>query len=136
MVHIKNNAIPQAHEAIALYLDAGWGEQQHYTGRESVFEKAFNASRFITAWDGERLVGMIRFLSDGAHDTQIIECLVLKAYRRQGIATKMLTLLKEDYGQTVLYIQTTPEGEACLMKNGFKKQHRLTGMSFVNRTLP
>ena len=47
------------------------------------FEKAYQNSFFITAFNQDKLVGMIRYLSDGFHDTQIVECLVLKNFQKQ-----------------------------------------------------
>lgn len=128
-IQIVDKMPHDVNEAIALYLDAGWGTSSDYEGKSAVWEKAFQNSHFITAYDDNHLVGMIRFLTDHAHDTMIVECLVLKKYQNQGVAKQMLDALKEQFAHTAIYIQTTPSSEAFFAQNGFKKHH-LLGMSY------
>ena len=129
MISVEINQKPLSDEAITLYLDAGWGTPADYTDAEAVFGKAFDHSHFITARDSQKLVGMIRFLSDEAHDTQVIECVVLKSYQRQGIGSQMLDALVQHYGTTDIYIQSTADAEAFFEKRRFKKHH-LIGLSY------
>ncbi len=125
--------IPRAVEGVSLYLDSGWGIAKDYVGSEQIFEKAYQNSKFVTMRDDQKLVGMIRYLTDGFHDTQIIECLVLQSYRHKGIAKAMLNKLKELYPQTAIYIQSTEKFEEAFIKEGFKK-HRLVGLSYLKRS--
>lgn len=129
MISIEINQIPLPVEAVTLYLDAGWGTKDNYVNADLIFGKAFAYSHFITAREGKKLVGMIRFLSDEAHDTQVIECVVLKAYQGRGIGTQMVNALIQYYGATDIYIQTTANTEAFFQKNNFKKHH-LIGLSY------
>ena len=129
---IKTNNKPTAQEGIGLYLDAGWGTSTDYVNAVDDFEKAYQNSFFITAFNQDKLVGMIRYLSDGFHDTQIVECLVLKNFQKQGIANAMLNKLKELYPDSTIYIQTTEAFQDVFIKEGFKK-HKLIGMSYFKR---
>ena len=74
----------------------------------------------ITAYDGERLVGCLRILTDGYFFGTITELLVLPAYQRQGIGSMLLQLAKENTPAT-LYFGAQPEAEAFYEKNGCSK---------------
>lgn len=65
--------------------------------------RSFEQSRHIAfAWDGDRLVGMARLLSDGVCNAYLVDVWTASAYRRRGIATAMIQrLLDEVPGQHV-----------------------------------
>ena len=74
----------------------------------------------ITAYDGEKLVGCLRILSDGYYFGTITELLVLPAYQRQGIGSELLRLAKE-HTPTTLYFGAQPGAEGFYEKNGCRK---------------
>lgn len=130
MIEIFKHKTPEVMEGISLYLDAGWGTSKDYIGAQKIFEEAYKNSHFVTAMDGNKLIGMIRYFTDGYHDTQIIECIVLKSYQRKGIAKGMLNSLKEMYPGSAIYVQSTDNYKDIFIKEGFKKHH-LVGLSFI-----
>ena len=74
----------------------------------------------ITAYDGEKLIGCLRILSDGYFFGTITELLVLPAYQKQGIGSRLLQLAKENT-PTMLYFGSQPGIEAFYEKNGCRK---------------
>lgn len=74
----------------------------------------------ITAYDGAQLVGCLRILTDGHYFGTITELLVLPAYQRQGIGSKLLRLAQA-HTPTMLYFGAQPGLEAFYEKNGCKK---------------
>ena len=48
----------------------------------------------ITAWDGGRLAGCLRILTDGCYFGTITELLVLPACRRQGVGRALMDLAR------------------------------------------
>ena len=82
----------------------------------ALYRKTLN----ITAYDGERLVGCLRILSDGYFFGTITELLVLPAYQKQGIGSKLLQLARENT-PTMLYFGAQPGLEAFYEKNGCQK---------------
>lgn len=74
----------------------------------------------ITAYDGDRLVGCLRILSDGYFFGTITELLVLPAYQKQGIGSRLLQLARENT-PTMLYLGAQPGLEAFYEKNGCQK---------------
>ena len=49
----------------------------------------------ITAWDGGRLAGCLRILTDGCYFGTITELLVRPLYRRPGVGSQLLRLARE-----------------------------------------
>ena len=74
----------------------------------------------ITAYDGERLVGCLRILTDGCYFGTITELLVLPEYQRRGIGSRLLQLAR-DSAPTMLYFGAQPGVEAFYEKNCCEK---------------
>ena len=75
-----------------LFLSVGW-----LSGRypERLVKALKQSSTVITAWDGERLVGLIRALDDGEMMAFAHYLLVHPDYQGNGIAARLVVLLKE-----------------------------------------
>ena len=74
----------------------------------------------ITAYDGEKLVGCLRILTDGYFFGTITEMLVLPDYQRQGIGSRLLQLARENT-PTMLYFGAQPDAVKFYEKNGCPK---------------
>ena len=74
----------------------------------------------ITAWAGGRLAGCLRILTDGCFFGTITELLVLPAYQRRGVGSRLLRLAGENT-PTLLYFGAQPEAEAFYEKNGCRR---------------
>ena len=83
-------------------------------------KNALSKTLNITAYDGKRLVGCLRILSDGYFFGTITELLILPEYQKQGIGSRLLQLAKENT-PTVLYFGSQPGIEAFYEKNGCQK---------------
>lgn len=79
----------------SLYEDAGWTS---YTNDISKLIKAIEASLMVvTAWDNEKLIGLIRVVGDGVTIIYIQDILVLSAYKRRGIGSTLLKSVLKEY---------------------------------------
>ena len=74
----------------------------------------------ITIYDGEQLVGCLRILTDGYFFGTITELLVLPAYQKKGIGSRLLQLAK-GHTPTMLYFGAQPGIEPFYEKNGASK---------------
>ena len=83
-------------------------------------QEALSRTINITAYDGEKLVGCLRILSDGYYFGTITELLVLPEYQNKGIGSKLLQLAKTNT-PTMLYFGAQPGVEGFYEKNGCKK---------------
>ena len=56
-----------------------------------------NSNLVLTAWDGERLAGILRGWHDGAFDGYICDLAVHPDYQKQGVGAKLLELCAKGY---------------------------------------
>ena len=78
--------------------------QEAVQGADALLHRAYGV-------DGDKLVGLIRVPGDSETLTQIHYMLVHPNYQRQGIAGKMLELIKEKY-KDYLYIESMPKDKS------------------------
>lgn len=83
-------------------------------------QKALSKTQNITAYDGAKLVGCPRILSDGYYFGTITELLVLPEYRNQGVGSTLLQSAKAST-PTMLYFGSQPGAEGFYEKNGCPK---------------
>jgi ribosomal protein S18 acetylase RimI-like enzyme len=74
----------------------------------------------ITAWDGPRLVGCVRVLSDGYFFGTIPEILVDPEYQRRGIGRRLMELAWE-HSPTSLFFGAQPGNEGFFEKLGYER---------------
>lgn len=88
-----------------LFLSIGWVSGKYPT---QLYRALQNSSFVLSAWDGERLVGLIRGIDDGGMTAFLHYLLVSPDYQRQGIASRLVEKAKEHY-KDFFYINVMPE---------------------------
>ena len=83
-------------------------------------QNALSKTINITAYDGTKLVGCLRILSDGYYFGTITELLVLPEYQKKGVGSSLLQLAKA-HTPTMLYFGSQPGTEGFYEKNGCSK---------------
>ena len=102
-----------------LFLSVGWISGQ-YPSR--LYKALMHSSTVITAWDGNRLVGLVRLIDDSELVAYMHYVLVDPAYHGQGIASEMIKMVKEKY-RNYLYLEIMPEerkNASFYEKHGFQ----------------
>lgn len=129
---IKEDVMPSTEELLYLYNDVEW---HAYTADKINLKKAIdNSLKVVTAWDDEKLVGLIRVVGDGHTIIYIQDILILKSYQEQGIGSKLLKLILEKYKsirQIVLMTEQTEKTVGFYQKNGMAKVDDYNGVAFV-----
>ena len=74
----------------------------------------------ITAWDGGKLAGCLRILTDGCYFGTITELLVLPACQRQGVGRALMDLARA-HAPTPLYFGAKPGAEGFYEKIGWER---------------
>ncbi|EXZ04384.1 MULTISPECIES: GNAT family N-acetyltransferase [Bacteroidales] len=101
-----------------LFLSVKWLSGKY----PSRLIKALKSSSFVvTAWDGNKLVGLIRALDDGEMVVFLHYLLVHPDYQGNGIAAHLLDTIKEKY-KDYLYINIMPDERQNItfyQKHGF-----------------
>lgn len=93
-----------------LFLSVNW-ESAHYPDRLQIAIR--NSDRVFSAWDGDRLVGLINALSDGALTVYFHYLLVHPEYQGQGIGRRLLELMLDhyrDYYKKILIAESSATG--------------------------
>lgn len=81
-------------DIVALYKDAGWWDESF---DESWVPGVVTGSfRFVGAFEGERMVGMARALSDGVSDAYILDVATLKSHRGRGVGRRLVETLVDE----------------------------------------
>ena len=87
-----------------------------------LYKALMNSSRVISAWDGDRLVGLIRVMGDSKLVCFINYVLVHPDYHGRGFAGHLLEMVKAAY-KSYLYINVMigdSKNVAFYEKHGFK----------------
>lgn len=98
------------------FVNGVWPGEYDMEKTQAALSKTLN----ITAYDGERLVGCLRILSDGYYFGTITELLVLPEHQKQGVGSKLQQLARENT-PTMLYFGAQPGAEGFYEKNGCKR---------------
>lgn len=111
-----------------LFLSVGWISGEY---PDRLYKALLHSSTVLTAWDEDRLIGLIRVLDDTEMLAQIHYVLVRPDYQGQGIAGKMLKYIKEKY-KDFFYLEVMPAEKKnvpfyekhgfCLMEDGAAMQ--------------
>ena len=98
------------------FVNKVWPGNYDINKTQDALSKTLN----ITAYDGDKLAGCLRILSDGYFFGTITELLVLPDYQKKGIGSRLLQLAGENT-PTMLYFGSQPGVEAFYEKNGCQK---------------
>lgn len=74
----------------------------------------------ITAYEEGRLIGCIRILTDGYYFGTLTELLVLPAFQKKGVGSRLLHLART-HTPTLLYFGAQPGVERFYERNGCRK---------------
>lgn len=86
----RDDVMPSVEEAIDLYRRSTLGERWP-VDRPDIFEGMLrNANPTITAWEGDRLVGIARTLTDFSYVAYLADLAVDAACQRQGIGKQLV----------------------------------------------
>jgi predicted GNAT family acetyltransferase len=83
---------------------------------------SFERSQHVAiAWDGDRVVGMARLLSDGVCNAYLLDVWTMSGYRRQGVGTTMVRQLMSRVPGQHIGLQTD-NAEAFYASLGYRHQ--------------
>jgi len=107
-------------ELAALFRAVGWSDGSETEEMLCHFNRPFLNSTFVfSAWDGDRLVGCVRTLSDRMFRSVIYDLAVLPAYQGQGIGKELIRLCRAQCPDSEWLLQTIPERVGFYEKLGF-----------------
>ncbi len=111
--------------AIDLYRRSTLG-QRRPVDRPDIFAKMIgNASLTITAWHGDRLVGIARTLTDFSYVAYLADLAVDAEYQKQGIGTRLIDETRKRLGrECMVVLLAAPNANDYYPKLGFEHNPR------------
>jgi len=94
---------------IELYQASTLGERRPVEDRERMRLMLLNANLVITAWDGDRLVGIARSVSDFSYATYLSDLAVRSSHQKQGIGRELIRRTQEAGGKAAVILLSAPK---------------------------
>lgn len=116
----------------SLFLSVQWVSGQY---PRPLYKALQNSPTVFTAWDGDRLVGLVRAIDDGVMLAYMHYVLVHPDYQGRGIAGKLVRMVQEKY-KDYLYVELMPEesrNAAFYQRFGFQVMEDGIAMLAVNK---
>ena len=106
---------------IELYVDSTLGERRPVSDRRRMQRMLEHANLVVTAWDGARMVGISRSLTDFVYATYLSDLAVRKSYQRAGIGRELVRLTREAAPRAMLILLAAPAAEKYYPHIGFEQ---------------
>ncbi len=113
-----------------LFLSVGW-ESGKYPEKLSLAMK--NYKSVFTAWDGERLIGLVSAMDDGVLTAYVHYLLVDPEYQKHGIGRKLMEMVKQKYcGYMKICLIAESDAVRFYETCGFRKVDTAGPMYYLN----
>lgn len=131
IIKFKTQADIQSADLINLYQAVGW---YAYTASPDSLQQAIHHSLdVISAWDNNRLVGLVRTVGDNQTILYVQDILVAPPYQGKGIGRQLMAqvlIRHQNVRQKVLLTDDTVATRNFYKKCGFTDTNRLNLVSF------
>jgi len=120
VITYKVNSKVEAHQFADLIKSSGLRRPVEDLNR--LKKMLDNANLIVSAWDGERLIGLARALTDYSYCCYISDLAVDREYQKQGIGHELITEIQKLVGdESMLLVIASPESMEYYPKIGFTK---------------
>ncbi|KAA2239009.1 GNAT family N-acetyltransferase [Chitinophaga agrisoli] len=119
----KNDVMPPVDKIIELYNAAGLPRPTNDAERmKTMFQ---HSNLVVSAWDGEKLVGISRTITDWVWCSYLADLAVSPDYKESGIGKELIRLTRERIGeQAMILLLSVPGAMDYYPKVGFTKEDR------------
>ena len=107
MIEYKETKLITKEALVELFKSVNWPEANY---PDKLFAAIQNSQTIIGAFDGNKLVGMIRVLDDSSIFAIIHFLLVNPEYQGMHIASNLVKMVKEKY-KDIMYLKVVPIDE-------------------------
>jgi N-acetylglutamate synthase-like GNAT family acetyltransferase len=97
-IEYKINTPVSADQFIELLRQSSLGERRPIDDRECIEGMVKNSNLIISCWDGEKLIGIARSMTDFHYACYLSDLAVDKKYQSSGVGKKLLVITQEQLG--------------------------------------
>lgn len=119
-------------EVLPLYAAVGWS---NYTENPDMLRRSFeNSLLTLAAWEGERLLGILRCVGDGASVVFLQDLLVYPERQRQGVGSALFRTMLGRFPtvyQLELLTDATEKTDAFYRAQGLRPAEELGCRAYV-----
>jgi GNAT superfamily N-acetyltransferase len=109
-------------EVIDVYHSSGLGLRRPVEDRPCMQRMFAEASLVVSAWDGDRLVGIARTLTDFCYIAYLADLLVRAEYQKRGIGRELIRKTRDELGaKASIVLLAAPAAEKYYPRLGFSK---------------
>ena len=124
-IEYKINALVTTDQFIELLRESTLGERRPIDDRECMGGMVTNSNLMITAWHGEKLVGIARSMTDFHYACYLSDLAVHKKYQKKGIGKKLQSITQEQLGpKCQLILVAAPAANSYYEHIGFTNNQR------------
>jgi GNAT superfamily N-acetyltransferase len=106
---------------IELYVDSTLGERRPVDDRERMGRMLEEADLVLTAWDGGKLVGISRSITDWVYCTYLSDLAVRADYQGRGIGKELVRRTREATPQATVILLAAPKAVDYYPKIGMTR---------------
>ena len=88
MIHYKETRLIADKDLRPLYESEGWAS--YYEGFDDLQVILKDCKLVYSAWDKEKLVGLVRTIGDGVYIQHVQDLIVLPDYQKRGIGVELM----------------------------------------------
>lgn len=130
-IEFKTDKQIQMSDLITLYNSVGWNA--YTTDPYALNQAIINSTDVITAWQNNKLIGLIRAVGDKQTILYIQDILVDPNFQNQGIGKKLMHQILDKHKnirQKLLLTENTSQTTSFYKKQGFVDTQKLNLISF------
>lgn len=121
MIKYSNKKAINSKKLLDLYKSAGWASKKDVKDEGKLLTKVYKNSQIVvSAWEGKKLVGIIRALTDKKMSGVIFGVLVKKNFRGKGIGTKLVKKCIKKYPRITWHLASDKKTSKFYKKLKFK----------------
>lgn len=124
-IEYKVNSPISADQFIELLGESSLGERRPIDDRECMEGMVNNSNLMVTAWDGKKLIGIARSMTDFHYACYLSDLAVHKNYQQKGIGKNLQKITQERLGRKCkLILVAAPAASTYYEHIGFKNNPR------------
>ena len=124
-IDYKINTPVSVDQFIDLLRDSTLGERRPVDDRDCMEGMINNGNLLVTAWDGEKLIGVSRSVTDFHYACYLSDLAVAKQYQKTGIGKKLIVKTQEQLGpKCKLILLAAPAANSYYKHIGFDHNDR------------